>query len=78
MGPSPPAILITQPEQLAAAAADAGQVSTAISAAWAAAAGPTTNLVAAAEDEVSAITAVLFGAYGQECQALAPPGDRIQ
>jgi hypothetical protein len=70
MGPSPPAILITQPEQLAAAAADAGQISTAIGAARAAAAGPTTNLVAAAEDEVSAIAAVLFGAYGQECQAL--------
>jgi hypothetical protein len=70
MGPSPPAILITQPEQLAAAAADAGQISTAISAARAAAAGPTTNLVAAAEDEVSAITAVLFGAYGQEYQAV--------
>jgi len=36
----------------------------------AAAAGPTTGLVAAAQDEVSTITAQLFGAYGREYQAL--------
>ena len=52
----------TQPQLLAAAAADALEISSAISAAKAAAAGPTTSLAAAAEDEVSAITANLFGA----------------
>ncbi|MGA7050427.1 MAG: PE-PPE domain-containing protein [Mycobacterium sp.] len=59
-----------QPDLMSAAAADAEQISSAISTARAAAAGPTTGLVAAAEDEVSAITASLFGAYGQEYQAL--------
>jgi len=62
--------LITQPQLLTTAAADASAISSAISEAKAAAAGPTTSLVAAAEDEVSAITARLFGAYGQEYQAL--------
>jgi PE-PPE domain/PE family len=62
--------LITQPQVLAAAAADASEISSAIGAAKAAAAGPTTGLAAAAEDEVSAVTASLFGAYGQQYQAL--------
>jgi hypothetical protein len=62
--------LITQPQLLTTAAADASAISSAISEARATAAGPTTSLVAAAEDEVSAITARLFGAYGQEYQAL--------
>jgi hypothetical protein len=55
---------------MAAAAADVAEINSAIGAATAAAAGPTTGLVAAAEDEVSAITAALFGGYGQEYQAL--------
>jgi PE-PPE domain/PE family len=62
--------LVTQPQLMATAAADAAQINTAISAAKAAAAGPTTGLVAAAQDEVSAMTAALFGAYGQEYQAI--------
>ena len=62
--------LVTQPQLMATAAADAAQINSAISAARAAAAGPTTGLVAAAEDEVSAMTATLFGAYGQEYQAI--------
>ena len=37
----------------------------------AAAAGPTTGVVAAAADEVSAAVAELFGGYGQQYQALA-------
>ena len=41
-----------------------------ISAAGANAAGQTTGLLAAAEDEVSAAIANLFGAYGQEYQAV--------
>ncbi|MGB9303775.1 MAG: PE-PPE domain-containing protein [Mycobacterium sp.] len=62
--------LITRPQLLATAAADTEQIGSAISAAKAAAAGPTTALVAAAQDEVSALTASLFGAYGQEFQAI--------
>jgi hypothetical protein len=62
--------LITQPQVMTAAAGDVAEIESAISAARAAAAGPTTFLAAAAQDEVSAITAALFGAYGQEYQAL--------
>jgi hypothetical protein len=62
--------LIAQPQLLATAAADASEISSAISAAKAAADGPTTSLAAAAQDEVSAITAKLFGAYGAEYHAL--------
>jgi len=62
--------LITQPQLMMAAAADVAEINLAIGAAKAAAAGPTTGLVAAAGDEVSAMSATLFGAYGQEYQAL--------
>lgn len=62
--------LITQPQLLSTAAADAEQINSAISQARTAAAGPTTSVVAAAQDEVSAVTAQLFGAYGQEYQGL--------
>ena len=62
--------LIADPQLLAAAAGNVADINSAIGAARAAAAGPTTGLVAAAEDEVSAMSAALFGAYGQEYQAL--------
>jgi PE-PPE domain/PE family len=62
--------LITEPQLMSAAAADVADINSTISGARAAAAGPTTGLVAAAEDEVSAITATVFGAYGQEYQAI--------
>jgi PE-PPE domain/PE family len=62
--------LITQPQLITSAAADASQISSAISAARAAAAAPTTSLAAAAEDEVSAAAAAVFGGFGQEYQAL--------
>lgn len=61
--------LVSAPEILSAAVADVGGIGSAISAAGAAAAGPTTGLVAAAEDEVSAAIADLFRAYGREYQA---------
>ncbi len=62
--------LITAPEALAATAADVARISTAIDAASAAAAAPISGLPAAAEDEVSAAVAQLFGLYGQEYRAL--------
>jgi hypothetical protein len=61
--------LITAPETLASTAADVQGIGSAINAARANAAGQTTGLLAAAEDEVSAAIANLFGAYGQEYQA---------
>lgn len=62
--------LITQPQLLVTTAADVSAIGSALSEARFAASGPTTNLVAAAEDEVSTLTATLFGAYGQEYQAI--------
>ncbi|WP_156687618.1 PE family protein [Mycobacterium sp. Marseille-P9652] len=62
--------LITQPQLLASAAAEVSSINSTLNEATAAAAGPTTSVMAAAQDEISAITAQLFGAYGQEYQAL--------
>jgi hypothetical protein len=61
--------LVAEPGFMAAAAADVGQIGSAINAAHSAAAGPTSNLIAPAADEVSAAIAKLFGQYGQEYQA---------
>lgn len=65
------AYVITAPPILASAAADVEKVGSAISTAYADAASATTGLLPAAEDEVSAAIATLFGLYGQEYQAIA-------
>jgi hypothetical protein len=62
--------MLVEPQFVAGAAADVANIGSQIGEARAAAAGSTTGLVAAAEDEVSAATASLFGAYGQQYQAL--------
>jgi hypothetical protein len=62
--------LFAAPETLASTAADVQSIGSTINAAGTNAAGQTTGLLAAAEDEVSAAIANLFGAYGQEYQAL--------
>ncbi|OBG46005.1 hypothetical protein A5672_00790 [Mycobacterium alsense] len=62
--------LVAQPEILATAAQNASSIGSVIEQARAAAAGSTTSLAVAAEDEVSAITAQFFGAFGQEYQAM--------
>jgi hypothetical protein len=67
---APMTSLVTQPQIMATAAADASAIGSAINEAKAAAAGRTTSLMAAADDEVSATAARFFGAYGQEYQAL--------
>ena len=54
---------------MATAAADVEQIGSAIGAANAAAAGPTSGLLAPAADEVSAAITELFGRYGQEYHA---------
>ncbi|OBJ60604.1 PE family protein [Mycobacterium sp. 1423905.2] len=58
------------PQLLEAAAQDLAGIRSALSTATAAAANPTTNLLAAGADEVSAAISQLFGVHGQEFQAL--------
>ncbi|WP_415823742.1 PE family protein, partial [Mycobacterium basiliense] len=63
--------VIAVPEALAAAATDFSGIGEAVRRASAAAAGSTTNLLAAGADEVSAAIAGLFGSHAQEYQALS-------
>ena len=58
-------LLIAAPDTLAGAAADVASIGSSLRAAHAAAAGSTTGLVAAAEDEVSRAIAGLFSAHGR-------------
>jgi hypothetical protein len=60
--------VFTAPDALAAAATDVDGIASALSEANAAAAGRTSGVLAAAEDEVSQAIAEMFGAYGQEYQ----------
>jgi PE family len=62
--------VIATPEFVTAAATDLANVGSSLSEANAAAATPTTGVLAAAEDEVSAAIAALFSAHGQGFQAL--------
>jgi hypothetical protein len=62
--------LISAPQALAFAATDVESIGSAIGRAGSNAAAPTTGLLAAAQDEVSGAIANLFGAYGQQYQAL--------
>ena len=62
--------LIATPELVAAAAGNLTGIHLALGNAAAAASGPTTGLLAAAADEVSAAISQLFGSYGQQFQAL--------
>ena len=63
--------LIAVPEMVAAAATDLARVGSALSAANAAAVVPTSSVIAAGADEVSATIAALFGAHAQAYQALS-------
>jgi hypothetical protein len=58
----------TQPQMLSAAAGNLHGVGSVVSAANAAAAGPTTGVIPAAADEVSALTAAQFAAHAQMYQ----------
>lgn len=60
-----------QPETLAAAAGQLHTVGATVNAENAAAAGPTTGVIPAAADEVSALTAAQFAAHAQMYQAVA-------
>lgn len=61
----------TQPEALAAAAGSLQGIGSALNAQNAAAATPTTGVVPAAADEVSALTATQFAAHAQIYQAVS-------
>jgi hypothetical protein len=61
----------TQPEQLTAAAGQLAGIGSAVSSQNAAAAAPTTGVIPAAADEVSALTAAQFAAHAQMFQAVS-------
>ena len=63
--------VIAAPEMMTSAATDLAGIGSTLSAANAAAAAPTTGIVAAASDEVSAAIAALFSWHGQAYQALS-------
>ncbi|MGH3579041.1 MAG: PE family protein [Mycobacterium sp.] len=61
----------THPEMLSAAATDLQGIGSAMAAGNAAAAGPTSGVVPAAADEVSALTAAQFAAHAGRYQAIS-------
>ena len=67
----------TQPEALAAAAGTLQGIGSTLSAQNAAAAAPTTGVVPAAADEVSALTAAQFAAHAQMYQAVCAQATAI-
>lgn len=67
----------TQPELLAAAAGDLQGIGSAMSAENMIAAGPTTGVVPAAADEVSALTATQFVVHAQMYQAISAQATAI-
>jgi hypothetical protein len=67
----------TQPEMLAAAAGELQSIGSAVAAGNSAAAAPTTGVVPAAADEVSALTAAQFAAHGALYQAVSAQATAI-
>ena len=67
----------TQPEALTAAAANLAGIGTTMSAQNAAAAAPTTGVLPAAADEVSALTAAQFAVHAQMYQATSAQAEAI-
>ena len=67
----------TQPEALAAAAGSLQSIGSVLSAQNAAAATPTTGVVPAAADEVSALTAAQFSAHAQMYQTVSAQATAI-
>ena len=65
------AFVISTLEMLTAAASDLANIGSTIGAANAAAATPTTGLIPAAADEVSAALAAMFGTHGRAYQAVS-------
>jgi hypothetical protein len=63
--------VVTAPELMASAATDLSNIGSAVTSANAAAAARTTNMLAAAEDEVSTAVASLFSGHGQAFHAVS-------
>jgi hypothetical protein len=63
--------VITQPEMLAAAAGNFESIGAVMAVNNSAAAGPTTTVVPAGSDEVSAVTATLFATHAAMYQAIS-------
>ena len=63
--------VLAAPEMMAAAATNLGNIGSTISAANAAAAAPTSAVLAAGADQVSVGVATMFGAYTQAYQAIS-------
>ena len=63
-------LVTTQPEAMAYAAGKLQTLGSALAAESAAAAPPTTGVVPAAVDEISALQAAIFGAYGSLYQSV--------
>ncbi|MCV7088709.1 PE family protein, partial [Mycobacterium interjectum] len=64
-------LLVVAPEALAAAASDVAGIGSTLSTANAAASVPTTAVLAAGADEVSAAIAAIFGSHAQEYQVIS-------
>ena len=69
--------LMVEPDVVSTAATSLANIGSTISEANAAAALPTTNLLAAGADEVSAAVAAFFGAHAQGYQALSAQARRF-
>lgn len=69
--------LTTLPDLLLAAAGQLQSIGSAVTAANSTAAFPITGVVPAAADEVSAVTAATFAAYGQQYQAISAQASMI-
>jgi hypothetical protein len=67
----------TQPEALSAAATSLAGIGTTMSAQNAAVAAPTTGVIPAAADEVSALTATQFSVHAQMYQAVSAQAEAI-
>lgn len=67
----------TQPEELTAAAGNLQGIGSALAAQNVAAASPTTGVVPAAADEVSALTATQFAAHAAMYQAVSAQAEAI-
>ena len=67
----------TQPEALTAAAGNLAGIGTTMSAQNSAVAAPTTGVIPAAADEVSALTATQFAVHAQMYQAISAQAEAI-
>jgi hypothetical protein len=73
----PMSFVTTQPEALAAAAANLTGIGSAMTAENTAATAPTTGVIPAAADQVSALTAAQFAVHAQMYQAVSAQAEEV-